>query len=70
MVPADAKEMCSRRGEGSCGFDRLRGWMSILSAASLCTQSFTFDRGAEFAGFSALEHGIGARNWFCDLSAP
>jgi IS30 family transposase len=33
-------------------------------------QSFTFDRGTEFAGFRALEDGIGARSWFCDPSAP
>jgi IS30 family transposase len=33
-------------------------------------QSFTFDRGTEFAGFKALEDGIGARSWFCDPSAP
>lgn len=32
-------------------------------------QSFTFDRGTEFAGFRALEDGIGARSWFCDPSA-
>lgn len=24
----------------------------------------------EFAGFRALEDGIGARSWFCDPSAP
>ncbi|NTF31783.1 IS30 family transposase [Rhizobium skierniewicense] len=33
-------------------------------------QSFTFHRGTEFAGFRALEDGIGARSWFCDPSAP
>ncbi|KSV80207.1 hypothetical protein N182_38485, partial [Sinorhizobium sp. GL2] len=33
-------------------------------------QSFTFDRGTEFAAFRALEDGIGARSWFCDPSAP
>ncbi len=33
-------------------------------------QSFRFDRGTEFAGFRALEEGIGARSWFCDPSAP
>jgi IS30 family transposase len=33
-------------------------------------QSFAFDRGTEFAGFRALEDGIGARSWFCDPSAP
>ena len=33
-------------------------------------QSFTFDRGTEFAGFRALEEGIEARSWFCDPSAP
>ena len=32
-------------------------------------RSFTFDRGTEFAGFKALEDGIGARSWFCDPSA-
>ena len=33
-------------------------------------QSFTFDRGTEFAGFRALEDGIGACSCFCDPSAP
>ncbi|HLP66505.1 MAG TPA: IS30 family transposase [Rhizobium sp.] len=33
-------------------------------------RSFTFDRGTEIAGFSALEDGIGAPSWFCDPSAP
>ncbi len=33
-------------------------------------QSFTFDRGTEFAGFRALEDGIGACSWFCDPTAP
>jgi len=33
-------------------------------------QSLTFDRGTEFAGFRALDDGIGARSWFCDPSAP
>jgi IS30 family transposase len=33
-------------------------------------QSFTFDRGAEFRGFKALEDGIGARSWFCDPNSP
>jgi len=37
---------------------------------SSARQSFTFDRGTEFAGFRALEDGIGARSWFCDPSAP
>ncbi|KOF13368.1 transposase [Ensifer adhaerens] len=37
---------------------------------ALARQSFTFDRGKEFAGFKALEDGIGARSWFCDPSAP
>ncbi|NTF07448.1 IS30 family transposase [Agrobacterium rubi] len=37
---------------------------------SMARQSFTFDRGTEFAGFRALEDGIGARSWFCDPSAP
>lgn len=34
--------------------------------AILCTPELH----TEFAGFRALEDGIGARNWFCDLSAP
>ena len=46
----------------------------IISAFSpmppFARQSFTFDRGTEFAGFRALEDGIGARSWFCDPSAP
>lgn len=33
-------------------------------------QSFTFDRGTEFAGFRALGDGIGACSCFCDPSAP
>jgi IS30 family transposase len=33
-------------------------------------RSFTFDRGTEFAGFRALEDGMGASSWFCDPSAP
>lgn len=37
---------------------------------SLARQSFTFDRGMAFAGFKALEDGIGARSWFCEPSAP
>ena len=37
---------------------------------SSARQSFTFDRGTEFAGFRALEDGIGARSWFCDPSSP
>jgi IS30 family transposase len=37
---------------------------------SQARQSFTFDRGTEFAGFRALEDGIGASSWFCDPSAP
>ena len=37
---------------------------------SSARQNFTFDRGTEFAGFLALEDGIGARSWFCDPSAP
>ncbi|UXN67510.1 IS30 family transposase (plasmid) [Phyllobacterium sp. A18/5-2] len=37
---------------------------------STARQSFTFDRGTKFAGFRALEDGIGARSWFCDPSAP
>jgi len=36
---------------------------------SLVRQSFTFDRGTAFAGFRALEDGIGARSWFCEPSA-
>lgn len=37
---------------------------------SSARRSFTFDRGTEFAGFRALEEGIGAKSWFCDPSAP
>jgi len=37
---------------------------------SSARQSFTFDRGTEFAGLRALEDVIGARSWFCDPSAP
>lgn len=48
--------------------DKIIGTFSPLSA--FARQSFTFDRGTEFAGFRALEDGIGARSWFCDPSAP
>lgn len=45
--------------------------VEAFSALPSCArQSFTFDRGTEFAGFRALEDGIGARSWFCDPSAP
>ncbi|MCQ1839233.1 IS30 family transposase [Neorhizobium galegae] len=37
---------------------------------SFARRSFTFDRGTEFAGFRALEDGIGARSWFCDPNSP
>ncbi len=43
---------------------------TFSSLPSFARQSFTFDRGTEFAGFRALEDGIGARSWFCDPSAP
>ena len=33
---------------------------------SLARRRFTFDRGTEFAGFRALEDGIGASSWLCD----
>ncbi|CDZ33821.1 TRm24 transposase, partial CDS, partial [Neorhizobium galegae bv. officinalis] len=36
---------------------------------SFARRSSTF-RGTEFAGFRALEGGIGARSWFCDPSSP
>jgi IS30 family transposase len=45
----------------------VRAFSSLPACAS---QSFTFDRGTEFAAFRALEDGIGARSWFCDPSAP
>ncbi len=48
--------------------DRIIRAFSPLPA--FARQSFTFDRGTEFAGFRALEDGIGARSWFCDPSAP
>jgi len=48
--------------------DKIIGTFSPLPA--FARQSFTFDRGTEFAGFRALEDGIGARSWFCDPSAP
>jgi len=48
--------------------DKIIGVFSPLPA--FVRQSFTFDRGTEFAGFKALEDGIGARSWFCDPSAP
>lgn len=45
--------------------------IETFGALSSCArQSFTFDRGTEFAGFRALEDGIGARSWFCDPSTP
>lgn len=37
---------------------------------SLARQSFTFDRGTEFAGFRAWKDDIGTCSWFCDPSAP
>lgn len=37
---------------------------------SSARRSFTFDRGTEFAGFRALEDGIGAKSWFCDPNSP
>ncbi|CDN57414.1 TRm24 putative transposase (plasmid) [Neorhizobium galegae bv. officinalis bv. officinalis str. HAMBI 1141] len=37
---------------------------------SFARRSFTFDRGTEFAGFRALEDGIGARSWFRDQTHP
>ena len=43
---------------------------AFSSLPAFARQSFTFDRGTEFAGFRALEDGIGARSWFCDPSAP
>ncbi|UPA27323.1 IS30 family transposase [Shinella oryzae] len=43
---------------------------AFSSLPAFARQSFTFDRGTEFAGFRALEEGIGARSWFCDPSAP
>src|SRR5690606_13834522 len=33
-------------------------------------QSITFDRGLEFVSWRELEHGLGARAWFCDPQAP
>ncbi len=43
---------------------------AFSSLPAFARQSFTFDRGTEFAAFLALEDGIGARSWFCDPSAP
>ncbi|MDH6298118.1 IS30 family transposase (plasmid) [Agrobacterium salinitolerans] len=43
---------------------------TFSSLPAFARQSFTFDRGTEFAAFRALEDGIGARSWFCDPSAP
>lgn len=43
---------------------------AFSSLPAFARQSFTFDRGTEFAAFRALEDGIGARSWFCDPSAP
>ncbi|WP_318013367.1 IS30 family transposase [Rhizobium sp. 3T7] len=37
---------------------------------SFARRSFIFDRGTEFAGFRALEDGLGARSWFCDPNSP
>ncbi|EGL62366.1 IS30 family transposase [Agrobacterium sp. ATCC 31749] len=48
--------------------DKIVRAFSLLPA--FARQSFTFDRGTEFAGFRALEEGIGACSWFCDPSAP
>lgn len=44
----------------------IRAFSPLLAFAS---QSFTFRRGTEFAGFMTLEEGIGARIWFCVPSA-
>ncbi|MCZ4433100.1 IS30 family transposase, partial [Agrobacterium sp. SOY23] len=44
--------------------------LAFSSLPAFARQSFTFDRGTEFAAFRALEDGIGARSWFCDPSAP
>lgn len=43
---------------------------AFSSLPAFARQSFTFDRGTEFAAFRALEDGIGAQSWFCDPSAP
>lgn len=43
---------------------------AFSSLPAFARQSITFDRGTEFAGFRALEDGIGAQSWFCDPSAP
>lgn len=43
---------------------------AFSSLPAFARQSFTFDRGTEFAAFQALEDRIGARSWFCDPSAP
>jgi IS30 family transposase len=48
--------------------DRIVRAFSFLPA--FARQSFTFDRGTEFAAFRVLEDGIGARSWFCDPSVP
>lgn len=48
--------------------DKIIAAYALLPA--FARQSFTFDRGTEFAGFRALEDGIGAHSWFCDPSAP
>ncbi len=48
--------------------DKIVDTFALLPA--FARQSFTFDRGTEFASFKALEDGIGARNCFCDPSAP
>ncbi|MFK3691036.1 IS30 family transposase [Agrobacterium tumefaciens] len=43
---------------------------SFSPLPAFARRSFTFDRGTEFAGFRALEDGMGASSWFCDPSAP
>lgn len=43
---------------------------SFSPLPAFARRSFTFDRGTEFAGFRALEDGMGAISWFCDPSAP
>jgi len=43
---------------------------SFSPLPAFARQSFTFDRGTEFAGFRALDDGIGASSWFYDPSAP
>jgi transposase, IS30 family len=48
--------------------DKIISAFSLLPASA--SRSFTFDRGTQFAGFSALEDGMGAKSWFCDPCAP